>query len=63
MDSTPIDYKRVSFDQRAPWQRPADDGCGIALPGAPAGKSSAINTLTRNKGLARTSKTPGHPAD
>ena len=41
-------------------QCPNDDGCEIAFAGrSNAGKSSAINTLTRNKGLARTSKTPG----
>ena len=62
MDSTPIDYKRVSFLTSAPSlaQCPNDDGCEIAFAGrSNAGKSSAINTLTRNKGLARTSKTPG----
>lgn len=41
-------------------QCPADNGCEVAFAGrSNAGKSSAINTLTRNKGLARTSKTPG----
>ena len=41
-------------------QCPSDSGCEVAFAGrSNAGKSSAINTLTRNKGLARTSKTPG----
>lgn len=41
-------------------QCPADNGCEVAFAGrSNAGKSSAINALTRNKGLARTSKTPG----
>jgi GTP-binding protein len=41
-------------------QCPDDIGCEVAFAGrSNAGKSSAINTLTRNKGLARTSKTPG----
>ncbi len=35
-------------------------GCEVAFAGrSNAGKSSAINTLCDNKGLARTSKTPG----
>ena len=39
---------------------PKDDGIEIAFAGrSNAGKSSALNTLTRQKGLARTSKTPG----
>jgi GTP-binding protein len=39
---------------------PADEGCEIAFAGrSNAGKSSAINTLCQQKGLARTSKTPG----
>ena len=62
MDSNHIDYKRVSFMTSAPSlkQCPPDNGCEIAFAGrSNAGKSSAINTLTRNRGLARTSKTPG----
>ena len=62
MDSTHIDYKSVSFLTSAPSikQCPADTGREIAFAGrSNAGKSSAINTLTRTKGLARTSKTPG----
>ena len=39
---------------------PADSGVEVAFAGrSNAGKSSAINTLTENKKLARTSKTPG----
>lgn len=41
-------------------QLPADDGFEVAFAGrSNAGKSSAINTLTGQKSLARTSKTPG----
>jgi len=41
-------------------QLPLDSGCEVAFAGrSNAGKSSAINTLTEQKSLARTSKTPG----
>jgi GTP-binding protein len=41
-------------------QCPEDEGCEVAFAGrSNAGKSSAINALTRSRGLARTSKTPG----
>ena len=41
-------------------QLPSDQGSEIAFAGrSNAGKSSAINTITGRKGLARTSKTPG----
>ena len=41
-------------------QCPADLGWEVAFAGrSNAGKSSAINSLTKNKKLARTSKTPG----
>lgn len=41
-------------------EAPEDSGKEIAFAGrSNAGKSSAINTLTRQKALARTSKTPG----
>ncbi|MCK4870518.1 MAG: YihA family ribosome biogenesis GTP-binding protein [Gammaproteobacteria bacterium] len=41
-------------------QLPADEGSEVAIIGrSNAGKSSAINTITSIKGLARTSKTPG----
>lgn len=40
---------------------PVDNGIEIAFAGrSNAGKSSAINTLTNHKNLARTSKKPGH---
>ena len=41
-------------------QLPPDDGIEVAIAGrSNAGKSSAINALTDQKSLARTSKTPG----
>ena len=41
-------------------QCPADEGWEVAFAGrSNAGKSSAINSLTDNKKLARTSRTPG----
>ena len=41
-------------------QLPSDDGIEVAFVGrSNAGKSSALNALTSQKGLARTSKTPG----
>ena len=41
-------------------QLPEDEGVEVAFAGrSNAGKSSALNKLTDNKGLARTSKTPG----
>jgi len=41
-------------------QLPADEGYEVAFAGrSNAGKSSALNCLTNNKQLARTSKTPG----
>jgi GTP-binding protein len=41
-------------------QLPADEGIEVAFAGrSNSGKSSAINALTEQKALARTSKTPG----
>lgn len=41
-------------------QLPPDEGCEVAFAGrSNAGKSSALNTLTQQRALARTSKTPG----
>ncbi len=41
-------------------QLPADEGLEVAFAGrSNAGKSSALNTVTGNRSLARTSKTPG----
>lgn len=59
---TSIDYKRAEFSQSAPSiaECPPDEGAEVAFAGrSNAGKSSAINTLTDNSKLARTSKTPG----
>lgn len=55
-------YQRTRFIKSAPdiRQAPEDIGIEIAFAGrSNAGKSSAINALTRQKALARTSKTPG----
>ena len=68
LDSTPkiplpnIDFRVASFLQSASnlGNAPSDTGSEVAFAGrSNAGKSSAINTLTRIRGLARTSKTPG----
>ncbi len=62
MDIAPIKFQSAEFTTSAPSlkQCPDDIGCEVAFAGrSNAGKSSAINTLTRNKNLARTSKTPG----
>lgn len=58
----PIDYRRASFLISAPGVRqcPLDIGAEVAFAGrSNAGKSSAINALTGQRKLARTSKTPG----
>ena len=55
-------YRRVEFMTSASKvsQCPPDQGWEVAFAGrSNAGKSSAINSLTDNKKLARTSKTPG----
>lgn len=55
-------YSLTKFVLSAPDIRhlPADTGIEVAFAGrSNAGKSSALNTLTNQKGLARTSKTPG----
>ncbi len=57
-----FDYRRAQFLKSAPTLRecPPDRGAEVAFAGrSNAGKSSAINTLTGNSKLARTSKTPG----
>lgn len=62
MQSVPINFQAAEFTTSAPSlkQCPEDSGCEVAFAGrSNAGKSSAINTLTRKRGLARTSKTPG----
>jgi GTP-binding protein len=61
MDSK-IDFRQAYFTQSAPSIRecPPETGREVAFAGrSNAGKSSAINTLTDNGKLARTSKTPG----
>jgi GTP-binding protein len=55
-------YKAAEFFHSAPDLNrcPPETGAEVAFAGrSNAGKSSAINTLTGNKKLARTSKTPG----
>ena len=57
-----INFKRIKFLCSAPdtGHCPADEGAEVAFAGrSNAGKSSAINCLTNNSKLARTSKTPG----
>ncbi|MDC0403413.1 ribosome biogenesis GTP-binding protein YihA/YsxC [Porticoccaceae bacterium] len=60
--ATAINFQATQFLTSAPSleQCPPDEGREVAFAGrSNAGKSSAINTLTRNKGMARISKTPG----
>jgi GTP-binding protein len=55
-------YRSASFLTSAPEPRalPADEGLEVAFAGrSNVGKSSVLNTLTGQRGLARTSKTPG----
>lgn len=55
-------YQQTTFVLSAPDIRhlPSDTGIEVAFAGrSNAGKSSALNTLTNQKGLARISKTPG----
>jgi GTP-binding protein len=62
MTTESVNFKRAKFLLSAPTLRqcPEDSGCEVAFAGrSNAGKSSAINTLTDNKNMARTSKTPG----
>ncbi len=57
-----ISFQKATFTTSAPdiTKLPSDEGIEIAFAGrSNAGKSSALNTLTRQKSLARTSKTPG----
>ncbi|MCH9691266.1 MAG: ribosome biogenesis GTP-binding protein YihA/YsxC [Gammaproteobacteria bacterium] len=57
-----INYRRAEFLTSAPTlaECPQDAGAEVAFAGrSNAGKSSAINALTGNGKLARTSKTPG----
>lgn len=62
MSYTKFNYQQVSFLTSAPDIKalPADTGIEVAFAGrSNAGKSSALNTLTRQNSLARISKTPG----
>ena len=62
MSSLNIHLNKATFTISAPDIRrlPADTGIEVAFAGrSNAGKSSALNTLTKQKSLARTSKTPG----
>ncbi|MDC8829146.1 ribosome biogenesis GTP-binding protein YihA/YsxC [Alteromonas gilva] len=55
-------YSKAKFFTSAPDIKHLDDDTGVEIAFAGrsnAGKSSALNTLTRQKNLARTSKTPG----
>ncbi|MCP4982205.1 MAG: YihA family ribosome biogenesis GTP-binding protein [Gammaproteobacteria bacterium] len=57
-----ISFKQAKFTTSAfdLSQLLADDGAEVAFAGrSNSGKSSAINCLTRQKGLCKTSKTPG----
>ena len=57
-----INLNKAAFSISAPdiSKLPSDTGIEVAFAGrSNAGKSSALNTLTRQKSLARTSKTPG----
>ncbi|MBU3825746.1 MAG: ribosome biogenesis GTP-binding protein YihA/YsxC [Candidatus Oceanisphaera merdipullorum] len=62
MDNKQISFNSARFITSAPdiTQMPADTGVEIAFAGrSNAGKSSALNTITQQKSLARISKTPG----
>lgn len=61
-DIRPLNYAKTHFILSAPdiSHLPIDTGVEVAFAGrSNAGKSSALNTLTNQKSLARTSKTPG----
>lgn len=60
--SLKVDFQRAAFLKSAPTLAacPPDQGVEVAFAGrSNAGKSSALNALTRQGKLARTSKTPG----
>ncbi|MGF1698275.1 ribosome biogenesis GTP-binding protein YihA/YsxC [Vibrio kyushuensis] len=60
--SVKIHYQNTHFITSAPDIRhlPEDEGIEVAFAGrSNAGKSSSLNTLTNQRGLAKTSKTPG----
>ncbi|MEJ2535034.1 MAG: ribosome biogenesis GTP-binding protein YihA/YsxC [Gammaproteobacteria bacterium] len=59
-DSNPFRQARYLLNAHRIGQLPPDTGIEVAIAGrSNAGKSSAINVLTGQKNLARTSKTPG----
>ena len=61
-DGRQLNYQTARFLTSAPGlaQCPPDQGAEVAFAGrSNAGKSSAINALTQQRALARTSKTPG----
>lgn len=62
MSTDTLHFQKAHFTISAPDIRhlPPDEGMEVAFAGrSNAGKSSALNVLTRQKSLARTSKTPG----
>lgn len=62
MPNRTLDYRQTRFLMSAPEpeQLPPDTGAEVAFAGrSNAGKSSALNTLTDQRQLARISKTPG----
>lgn len=62
LTTSTVNLHVATFETSAPDIRklPADSGIEVAFAGrSNAGKSSALNTLTNQKSLARTSKTPG----
>ncbi len=62
LNNKKIHFENTAFKISAPdiSHLPDDSGIEIAFAGrSNAGKSSSLNTLTRQKNLARTSKTPG----
>lgn len=60
MSSNPLQGAQFILAAHRISQLPADEGAEVAFAGrSNAGKSSALNTLTGHRGLARTSKTPG----
>ncbi|GLQ99522.1 ribosome biogenesis GTP-binding protein YihA/YsxC [Dyella mobilis] len=60
MSSNPLQGAQFVLAAHRINQLPKDEGAEVAFAGrSNAGKSSALNALTGQKGLARTSKTPG----
>ncbi|HHW4680173.1 MAG TPA: ribosome biogenesis GTP-binding protein YihA/YsxC [Xylella taiwanensis] len=58
--SSPLECARYLLSAHTAYQLPTDDGGEVAFAGrSNAGKSSVLNTLTRQNALARVSKTPG----